>query len=148
MSTPTREPSFPLARLHDEFERILQDVGMPGFLTRAGRSHHVPSVDVYEKDGSILMEAELPGVAREDIKVSCTDHSVVIYGETRKDAEEKKDGYYRSERRVGRFYRTVPVPEEVDFEKATAEFNNGVLKITLPRVAPEKERTRTIPVSG
>lgn len=121
---------------------------MPGFLTPAGRSNHVPSVDVYEKDGNILVEAELPGIAREDIKVSCTDHSVVIQGETRKDEEEKKDGYYRSERRVGRFYRTVPVPGEVDFEKATAEFNNGVLKITLPRVAPEKETTRTIPVAG
>ena len=49
---------------------------------------------------------------------------------------------------MGRFYRTVPVPGEVDFEKATAEFNNGVLKITLPRVAPEKETTRTVPVAG
>jgi HSP20 family protein len=61
---------------------------------------------------------------------------------------EKREGYYRSERRYGSFYRTVALPEEVDVNKVDAQFKDGVLKVTLPKVAPSEAKSRTVPISG
>jgi HSP20 family protein len=103
---------------------------------------------MYEKDGNLIVETELPGILREAVKINCSDHTLTIQGETKKDEEEKREGYYRSERRYGSFYRSVALPEGVSAAKAKAEFKDGVLKITMPREVKPEEKRHTISISG
>jgi HSP20 family protein len=108
----------------------------------------MPAINLYEKENNLIVEAELPGIPKDAVKITCTDHTLTIQGETKKEEEEKKEGYYRMERRYGSFYRTVALPETVDYGKAKAEFKDGVLKITLPMTAKPEEKGRTIPISA
>jgi HSP20 family protein len=144
-----REPVSALARIHEDIDRMFQEFPLPGFFSLwASPTRWAPALDLYEKDNTLVVEAELPGIPKEAVKLTCSDHTLTIQGETKKEEEEKKEGYYRSERRYGSFYRTVALPEEVDFNKARAEYTNGVLKIMLPKSAKPETKTRTIPISG
>jgi HSP20 family protein len=148
MALPVRENSSPLTRMHDEIDRMFKDFTTSPLWPRLEGVGRVPSVDVYEKDGAVVVEAEMPGVNKDDIHVSHTDSTVTIQGETKQEKEENKDGYYRSERQYGSFYRAIPLPAAVDFSNATAEFHDGVLRITLPKSQHPEEKRRTIPVNG
>ena len=77
------------------------------------------------------MRVDLPGMAREDIKVEVTDETLTIEGERRHTEEKEEKGYYRSERSYGRFARTIALPEGADATTAKAEFKNGVLEVAL-----------------
>jgi HSP20 family protein len=149
MALPVRESNTALARIHDDIDRIFQEFPTPSFFSLwPERTRWMPALDVYEKDNSLIVEAELPGIPKEAVKLTCTDQTLTIQGEIKKEEEEKKEGYYRAERRYGSFYRTVALPEEVDFNKAKAEYHDGILKITLPKSAKVETKTRTIPISG
>ena len=149
MASLTREPGTSLARLHDEIDRMFEDFTFPALPSLwPERGRWMPSINLYEKDSNLIVEAELPGVPKDAVKINCTDHTLVIQGETKKEAEEKKEGYYRMERRYGSFYRTVALPDTVDYGKAKAEFKDGVLKITLPKVVKPEEKGHTIPISA
>jgi HSP20 family protein len=143
MALPVRETASPLARLHEELDRMFQDFGVWPWGDRGARA---PAVDVSEKNGKLIVEAELPGIAREDVKVTYSDQGITIQGETKKEEEEKREGFFRKERRTASFYRLVPLPAAVDYEKATAEFRDGVLCITLPKAEKPAEMARTIPI--
>jgi HSP20 family protein len=148
MALPVRTTSSPLARLHDELDRMFQEFSLSSFFPTWGeRGHWSPALDLYEKNGSLIVEAELPGIPREAVKISCTDHTLTIQGETEKEEEEKKEGYYRSERRYGSFYRVLALPQEVDFQQARAQFRDGVLQITLPKSAKAEAKQQTIPIT-
>jgi HSP20 family protein len=149
MALPVREPGTALARLHDEIDRMFEGFTLPDFFShhRAG-GRWSPALDMYEKDGNLIVETELPGIPREAVKINCSDHTLTIQGETKKEEEEKREGYHRSERRYGSFYRSVSLPEGVSAAKATAQFKDGVLKITMPRQAKPEEKSQTIPISG
>jgi HSP20 family protein len=149
MALPVRETSSALARLHDEIDRMFHEFSLPGFFpfgTERGR--WTPALDLYEKNGNLVVEAELPGIPKDAVKIACTDHTLTIQGEMKKEEEEKKEGYYRAERRYGSFYRIVNLPEGVDFDRAKAEFKDGVLTITLPKSSKPEEKARTIPITG
>jgi HSP20 family protein len=91
-----------------------------------------PQVDVVERDGQLVIRADLPGVNKDDVRVEVTDDSVIIEGERRYEHEENQGGVYRVERSYGRFLRQIPLPEGVNPENASANFRNGVLEITMP----------------
>jgi HSP20 family protein len=105
-----------------------------------------PTVEVKEKEGKLLVSAELPGLKKEDIKVEVTPEALVLEGERKYEKEEKKEGYYHSERSYGRFYRSIPLPEGAELDKAVAEFTNGVLEVSIPIPKTETMR-RQIPVN-
>jgi HSP20 family protein len=149
MAPSVRETSLPLARLHDEIDRMFHGFSLPSFFRReTEQGFWTLALDLYEKNGNMIVEAELPGVPREAVTIAYTDHTLTIQGETRKVEEEKKGGYYRAERRYGSFQRVVNLPEGVDFSKAKAEFKDGVLTITLPKTSKPEEKARTIPITG
>ena len=105
-----------------------------------------PAIEVTEEKGNLFVTAELPGVNYEDVKVHFTGEALVVEGERKYEKEEKRKGYFHSERSYGRFYRTIPVPEGANAEKATAQFSNGVLKVAIP--IPEiLPKMREIPVT-
>lgn len=147
MALPVRESTSPLARIHDEIDRMFQDFTTSRFWPLWEGTGRVPSVDVYEKDGNLIVEAELPGIDKKDLKVNYTDSTITIQGESKTEKEEKKEGYYRAERQYGSYFRTISLPQPVDFAQARAEFKNGILTLTLPKSATPDETERTIPIS-
>jgi HSP20 family protein len=97
-----------------------------------------PQVEVFERGSTLVIRADLPGLKREDVDVEVEDDAVVIRGERHNDVEDAREGFYRSERSYGSFYRVIPLPEGVDESKVNATFRDGVLEVTLPR--PEERR--------
>jgi HSP20 family protein len=92
-----------------------------------------PSTDVFEKNGEIVVKAELPGVAKEDIDISVDRGGLVIKGERKAEDEVKDEDYYRMERFSGSFYRRFPLPEGVDEDSITADYHDGVLEVHVPK---------------
>ena len=104
----------------------------------------IPALDVEETDANIVVRTELPGLKREDIKVSGSKDSLCISGERRFGEEEKKKNYRRVERAYGKFQRCLSLPNEVDWDKCEAVYQDGVLTLTLPKAATAQ--VRRIPV--
>jgi HSP20 family protein len=100
----------------------------------------VPKVDMYDRKNEIVVKAELPGVKKDDVEVTITKESLTIKGETKREKEVKEEDYYCTECSCGSFLRTLPLPAEVNDEKAKAVFKNGVLEITLPKLKDTKTR--------
>jgi HSP20 family protein len=95
-----------------------------------------PQIEVLKHKGDMTVRADLPGLTRDDINIEIADGALTLSGERKDESEEKKEGFYRSERSYGSFYRSIPVPETVKPENATAKFENGVLeiKIAIPEI--------------
>jgi len=92
-----------------------------------------PRVDVSETDKALMIKADLPGVAPEDLEVSISNGALIIRGEKREEKKEEKEDYKRSERFVGRFYRSIPLPEGCDAERIDAKTAKGVVTVTIPK---------------
>jgi HSP20 family protein len=105
-----------------------------------------PSVDVYEKDGNLVIKAELPGMKKEDIEVALDQGDLVIRGERKAESEVKEENYYRIERNYGSFYRRIPLPFEVKPDQITASYNDGVLEVRIPKPAQERPQPQRIPL--
>ena len=104
-----------------------------------------PTVEVKQVNGKLLVSAELPGLKKGDIKVQVTEDALILEGERKEEKEEKREGYYHSERSYGHFYRSIPLPEGATLDKAAAEFTNGILEVSIP-VAETKQKPREVPV--
>jgi HSP20 family protein len=92
-----------------------------------------PPVDIYEKNGNIVVKAELPGVDPKDVDVRIENNTLTIRGERKVDDEVKQEHYHRVERSYGSFTRSFSLPSVLDQEKIKAEFKDGVLQVTLPK---------------
>jgi HSP20 family protein len=140
----------PLENLHEEINRLFEDFGRGPLrrpLRRGGFELEpiregwgaAPAVDVVEKDKAYEITAELPGMDEKNIELKVSGGILSISGEKTDEKEEKKKGYYVSERRYGSFMRSFRVPEGVDLDKIAADFKKGVLTVTLPK-KPEAQR--------
>jgi HSP20 family protein len=133
-----------MRRMSEEMDRMFsQAFGSAG----GGRGAWYPAVEVSEQHGQLQVHAELPGLKPEDVKVEMTDDALIIRGERKYEREGQVGKAYRSERRYGEFYREIPLPEGVKADQAKAQFNNGVLEITVP-VPEETSRRREIPIQS
>ena len=106
-----------------------------------------PAVEVDYKNGNLVVSAELPGLSENDVDVQVVNDTLVIQGEKRDEREEDEGGVRRTEIRYGQFYRAIPLPEGAQTDKARAEFQNGVLRVTIP-VPQAESNTRRIPVQA
>ncbi len=106
-----------------------------------------PQIETFQRGDQFVVRADLPGMRKEDVDIELTDDSVVIQGERREEHEEDREGYYRSERTYGSFYRVVPLPEGAISESAKASFNNGVLEVTIQAPPHEVSRRRRLEIS-
>jgi len=104
-----------------------------------------PVVDVRHCDGRLVINAELPGLKKEEVKVELTDDAVVIQGERNQEHSEDHEGYHRWERNYGKFYRSIPLPEGAKIDEIKAELQDGVLKVSIP-VPQTAKKTRQIPI--
>ena len=105
----------------------------------------IPSVDILEKDGNLILRAELPGMTEKQIELKLEGNTLTLKGERKMENEDKKNNYHRIESFYGSFTRSFRLPDTVDAEKINAEYKNGVLTVTMPQ-KPEV-RPREIPVS-
>lgn len=113
--------------LLDELFQDLEDT----FFGRSSTLGRLGNTDIYEKDGKLHYELELPGLTKDQINIQARSDQLVVAGEVEQEQEEQDVNYLSRGRRYGRFKRTLPLPEEVeDPEKLSAKFENGVLKIT------------------
>ena len=162
--TPTREerrlarpdavsgasPFRAFQRFADEIDRMFDDVigrrwaGIPPWRERTTADVWAPQIEVFQKDNELVLRADLPGMKRDDVAVDITEDAVTIQGERRHESEEDREGFYRSERVYGSFYRMIPLPEGAITEQAKANFRDGVLEITMP--VPPKSKGRRIEI--
>lgn len=111
-----------------------------------GTALWAPPVEVLERGDKILVRAELPGVSKDDVNVSVADDVLTIEGERRQEHEDRGEGFYRSERSYGRFFRSIPLPEGADADKADASFKDGILEITVPAPKLAQKRGRKLAI--
>jgi HSP20 family protein len=141
------EEVSPFLTLHREMNRLFDDVfnrfdsSMPFF----GRLPAWPSVEVVETDKDIRVAAELPGIDEKDIEVSVSDDVLVLRGEKKTRVDDKERRF--SERYYGRFERRIPLPFEVEDDRAEASFENGVLTVSLPKSAKAEARMKRIAIN-
>jgi HSP20 family protein len=137
----------PFAYLRQRLDRLFDD---PFLLS--GRwfeePHLFPQVDVSESDKEIVVGAELPGLDSKDIDVNVSAEAVTLSGEKKTEQKSGNGGRRWSERTYGRFERSIPLPTEVQGDKAKAEFKNGVLKVILPKAENAKSRTHKIAIES
>ena len=101
-----------------------------------------PAVDVLQRDGDLVVRAELPGVRAEDVDITLQDNVLTLSGERREEHEEQRGGYYVRERRRGTFSRSMTLPEGVNEDSIRARYENGVLEVTIEGAAGVREPRR------
>src|SRR5882762_7447736 len=149
MSVVRYDPFRDLRNLQQEVNRLftgnlataLDDEGI-------ARGSWSPNVDIYENKEQIVLEAELPGMNREDFDLSVENNVITLRGERRFEKKEETDNYHRVERAYGSFTRSFTMPNSVSAEGATADYRNGVLRVVLPKREETKARRIEIKTNG
>jgi HSP20 family molecular chaperone IbpA len=156
--TTDSKPEFPLTypslfdELHNEFQMFWDrplynwmSVARPN-RPLARRLAWMPTMDVFEKNGEIIVKTDLPGMKKDEVQILLEDGDLVLKGERKTVKETKEENYYRSERGFGEFYRRLPLPEGVDAKLIAAKFTDGVLEVKIPLPTVKKPEPTKIHV--
>jgi len=141
------DPFRELHSLQDEMTRLFA-----GVAPRSGNRDEVsfgawnPNVDIFEDKDKLVLEAELPGMKRDDFELSVENNVITLKGERRFEKKTDDDNYHRVERSYGAFTRSFTLPQTVSSEGAEAEFKDGILRVSLPK--REETKARKIEVKG
>lgn len=150
----------PFKSMRQQFDRLWQDFEWPDFRVGLPRrtfehlrnwpevSATIPAVDLVERDGGYEIQAELPGMNRDQIEIRLSDGMMTIKGEKSAEHVEDKENYHLRERSYGSFQRSFRIPAGVNADKVEARFENGVLKITLPKSSEALKKERKIEVKA
>jgi HSP20 family protein len=139
------QPVREMVTLRDAMDRLLEDA-----FTRPWRQgedwlgSNVPAVDMYQTEEEVVIKAALPGVKPEAVQISITGEMLTLKAESREKSEIKEKAYHIREQRVGTFERSIALPTAVMSDKAKAEFEDGVLTISLPKAEEALPKTITI----
>jgi HSP20 family molecular chaperone IbpA len=148
----TRTAQEELVALDSPFAEFFRTLTGPWpfrpLLALAPGKHFIPNADVYARNGSLVIKIDLPGVEPKDIHVKVFEGELTVMGERKVDAEVKEEGFYRKETSYGFFERHMAVPKGVKESEIKAEYDNGVLEISMPRAARPEElpKAKEIPV--
>jgi len=137
------EPAREMMTLRDAMDRLFDDA-FTRPLRLYDRDVSMPAVDMYQTDNEVVVKASIPGVKTDEVQISVTGEALTIKGEVKQKEETKEKAYHIREQRWGTFERTLALPTEVVADKAKAEFENGILTITLPKADEVKPKTITI----
>lgn len=143
------EPFRDLVSLREAMDRLFEESFIrprTGWLAPA--SVDTLAVDMYETDDSVIVKTAVPGIKPEELDVSVTGDTLTIKGETRAEEEIKEENYIRRERRYGAFSRSLALPVSVVADKAAADFENGMLTLTLPKAEEVKPRAIKVKAKG
>lgn len=136
------EPAREMMTLREAMDRLFDDaftrpISMTGNLS-------LPAIDMYQTDDELVVKAAVPGVKAEDVQISVTGDMLSIKGETKLKEESKDKAWHIREQRWGSFERHIMLPTEVVADKAKAEFEDGILTITLPKAEEVRPKTITV----
>jgi HSP20 family protein len=141
------DPFRQVRSLQDEVNRLFTSA----FPTGQGREDMMggawyPRVDIFENSDNLVLEAELPGMTKNDFELSFENNVLTLKGERKFEKKDEGDNYHRVERAYGEFTRSFTLPPTVTAENAKAEFENGILRVTLQK--REETKARKIEISG
>ena len=147
----TRTVSDELVELDRPFAELFRTLTSPWpfrpLLALTPDKHFIPTADVFARNGDFVVRMDLPGIDPKDIHVKFEAEELSVTGERKFDSEVKQEGYYRKESSYGTFERHISLPKGVKESEIKAEYDNGVLEISIPRAgAADKAYSRTIPV--
>ena len=139
-----------MRRFGEEMDKLVGDFDfgrgwLPPALARGAPGLWAPQIEMFEQDGELIVRADLPGLTKDDVNVEIDNDAITIEGERRSELDENRDGFYRTERSYGKFYRRLPLPDGVESENANATFRDGVLEITMD--VPKRTETKPRKVS-
>ena len=138
---PFRSPLSDIALLQNRLNSIFQDFSWPASQDESLASgNFVPAVDIYEDAHKVAVKVEVPGVKQEDLDVRLENQTLTIKGERKFETEEKEENFHRIERRYGSFVRSFTVPQTVDTDGVTANYEAGVLTVTLNKKPEAKPK--------
>lgn len=139
------DPFRELRNLQDEMTRLFAGVA-PRDRDEMNFGAWSPSVDIFEDKENLVLEAELPGMNREDFELTIENNVITLKGERKFEKKTEGDNYHRVERSYGSFSRSFTLPQTINPEGAKAEFHNGVLRVSLPK--REETKARKIEILG
>ncbi|MGA2353774.1 MAG: Hsp20/alpha crystallin family protein [Terriglobales bacterium] len=143
------DPFREFVTLQDRMNRLLRDSGgQPGQDESLTSTAFAPPVDVYEDEHNVALKIEVPGIDEKDIDVRIENNTLTVHGERKFEKEEKEENFRRVERQYGSFTRTFTLPNTVDQESVQANYEKGVLKITLAKKAEAKPKQIKVNVGG
>jgi HSP20 family protein len=136
------DPFRDLMLLRDRMNRLFEDlVSSPRFEdSELIQSTWSPAVDIYETENELVLTAELPGVEEKDVEIKIEDNTLSLKGERKFERETKEENYHRIERAYGSFFRSFSLPNYIDQEKISADYENGLLRVHMPKKAEMKPR--------
>src|SRR6516225_7572633 len=141
MTVITRwDPFREFSSLQDRMNRLFRDSFGESREEALTTGSFAPAVDVYEDEHKVTLKIEVPGVEEKDIDVRVENNTLTVHGERKIEKEEKQENYRRVERQYGSFTRSFTLPQTVDSENVSANYDKGVLKISLPKKAEAKPK--------
>jgi HSP20 family protein len=143
------DPFRELSLLQREMNRLFDRMSTSdnGETDVAGYSF-IPAAEIHETPEEISLRIEVPGIEAKDLDIKVTNEAVAITGERKSEIKQDDKGVKRSEFRYGRFQRVIPLPTRIQNDKVQADFNNGVLCLTLPKAEEEKNKVVTVSLGG
>lgn len=136
------EPAREMMTLREAMDRLFDDAFTRPLSLRDGWS--VPAIDMYQTDDEIVVKAALPGVKADEVQINITGEVLTLKGEIKQEEDKKEKAWHIHEQRYGSFERSIALPTDVVADKAKAEFENGILTVTLPKADEVKPRTITV----
>jgi HSP20 family protein len=137
------QPLREIADGREPFDRLMEDAFLRPFSAALWEGSS-PALDMYQTEDEVVVKMALPGVKPEDVQVSVSNGVLTVRGETKEEKEEKEKSYHLRARRYGTFSRSVALPIQANVDKAAADFENGVLTLTLPKAEEAKSKTITV----
>lgn len=149
MSIIRWEPFRDLVSTHDHFNQLFNETFARAFGDQKEVSLRtwVPPVDICETEDSLVLKAELPGIKPDDVEIRVEDNTLHLKGERKFEKEVKDENVHQVERSYGTFSRSFSLPSSIDSDKVKAEYENGVLTLTMPKRVEAKPKTIKIDVS-
>ena len=147
MTNLTRwEPAREMMTLREAMDRLFDDAFTRPFsiMREGGSNWSSPAIDIYQTDNEVVVKASLPGIKADEVQINVTGDVLTIKGETKQQDEKKDKSWHIREHRWGAFERSIRLPSGVIADRANADFDNGVLTITLPKSEEVKPRTITV----
>lgn len=132
-----------LLGIRDEMDRLFDDA-LKIFDEGGENLGWSPAIDLEETENDFVVTADLPGLTKDDVKISIANNSVLISGEVGEEKDVQEKNYYLKERARGRFSRGFTLPTRIDSDKAEAKFKNGVLELRLPKAEESKPKEISI----
>jgi HSP20 family protein len=142
------EPVAELGTIQNEMNRLFNtffDQSSPTGRNATGARRWIPPMDLVETADHYVLRADLPGLSDEDVNIQLEDNVLTISGERKAEHETQQEGYYRLERALGGFSRSLTIPDGVDPDGVHANFDRGVLEIRIPK--PEQKKPRQVQIS-